>query len=137
MVNRDQVAGLAKQMKGSVKQAAGKATGNRRTQVEGAADKIAGKVQKEPARRLPNLARVPIVVVTAEASWMAADNHAMVDFLAQAGCQVEHLRLEDKGVHGNGHAMQLESNSDEVAAVIEGWLLGRGLKKKPLASGVD
>jgi uncharacterized protein YjbJ (UPF0337 family) len=46
MVNRDQVAGLAKQMKGSVKQAAGKATGNRQTQVEGAADKLAGKVQK-------------------------------------------------------------------------------------------
>ena len=46
MVNRDQIAGLAKQMKGSVKQAAGKATGSRRTQVEGAADKIAGKVQK-------------------------------------------------------------------------------------------
>lgn len=46
MVNRDQVAGLAKQMKGSVKQAAGKATGNRRTQVEGAADKLAGKGQK-------------------------------------------------------------------------------------------
>ncbi|CDX62490.1 putative stress response protein (fragment) [Mesorhizobium plurifarium] len=33
-------------MKGSVKQAAGKATGNRRTEVEGVADKIAGKVQK-------------------------------------------------------------------------------------------
>ncbi|MDX8443260.1 CsbD family protein [Mesorhizobium australafricanum] len=46
MVNRDQVVGIAKQVKGSVKQAAGKATGNRRTQVEGAADKIAGKVQK-------------------------------------------------------------------------------------------
>ncbi|CDX27953.1 MULTISPECIES: CsbD family protein [unclassified Mesorhizobium] len=46
MVNRDQVAGIAKQMKGSVKQAAGKATGNRRTEVEGVADKIAGKVQK-------------------------------------------------------------------------------------------
>ncbi|QKC84528.1 CsbD family protein [Mesorhizobium sp. NZP2077] len=46
MVNRDQVAGVAKQIKGSVKQAAGKATGNRRTQVEGMADKIAGKVQK-------------------------------------------------------------------------------------------
>jgi pimeloyl-ACP methyl ester carboxylesterase len=88
---------------------------------------IAGKVQKEPARRLPNLAQVPMVVVTAEASWMAADNHAMVDYLAQAGCRVEHLRLEDRGVHGNGHAMQLESNSDEVAAAIEGWLLERGL----------
>ena len=46
MVNKDQVAGLAKQMKGSVKQAAGKATGNRRTEVEGGADKVAGKVQK-------------------------------------------------------------------------------------------
>jgi uncharacterized protein YjbJ (UPF0337 family) len=46
MVNKDQLAGLAKQVKGSVKQAAGRATGNRRTQVEGAADKIAGKVQK-------------------------------------------------------------------------------------------
>ena len=43
MVNRDQVAGMAKQIKGSVKQAAGKATGNRRTQVEGMADKVAGK----------------------------------------------------------------------------------------------
>ena len=45
-MNRDQVAGMAKQIKGSVKQAAGKATGNRRTQVEGFMDKVAGKVQK-------------------------------------------------------------------------------------------
>ncbi|PAP98029.1 CsbD family protein [Mesorhizobium mediterraneum] len=46
MVNKDQVAGLAKQIKGSVKKAAGKATGNRRVQAEGSADKIAGKLQK-------------------------------------------------------------------------------------------
>ncbi|PAQ12303.1 CsbD family protein [Mesorhizobium temperatum] len=46
MVNKDQVAGLAKQLKGSVKKAAGKATGNRRVQAEGAADKIVGKMQK-------------------------------------------------------------------------------------------
>jgi hypothetical protein len=58
---------------------------------------------------------------------MAADNHAMVDFLAQAGCRVEHVRLEDKGIHGNGHALQLESNSDEVAAAIEEWLIAAGL----------
>jgi pimeloyl-ACP methyl ester carboxylesterase len=88
---------------------------------------VAYKVQAEPARRLPSLAAQPIVVVTAEASWMAADNHAMVHFLRQAGAQVEHLRLEDKGVHGNGHAMQLEANSDDVAAVIESWLCDQGL----------
>ncbi|MBZ9795986.1 CsbD family protein [Mesorhizobium sp. ES1-4] len=46
MVNKDQVAGVAKQAKGSVKQAAGKATGNRETQAEGTGDKAAGKVQK-------------------------------------------------------------------------------------------
>ena len=45
MVNKDQVAGVVKQVKGSVKQAAGKATGNRQTEAEGTADKIAGKVQ--------------------------------------------------------------------------------------------
>lgn len=84
-------------------------------------------VQAEPARRLPNLARMPIVVVTAEASWMAADNHGMVDYLVQAGARAEHLRLEDHGVHGNGHAMMLETNSDDVAAVIEGWIAGKGL----------
>lgn len=45
-MNKDQVAGVAKQVKGSVKKAAGKATGNRQTQAEGTADKSAGKVQK-------------------------------------------------------------------------------------------
>ena len=85
---------------------------------------VAYKVQAEPARRLPNLASgFPVVVVTAEASWMAADNHAIVAFLRQAGVDVEHLRLEEHGVHGNGHAMQLERNSDQVAQVIEDWLI--------------
>ncbi len=46
MVNKDQVAGVAKQVKGSVKKAAGKATGNKRTEAEGTAEKVAGKVQK-------------------------------------------------------------------------------------------
>jgi uncharacterized protein YjbJ (UPF0337 family) len=46
MVNKDQVAGVAKQVKGSVKEAAGKATGNKRTQAEGTAERVAGKVQK-------------------------------------------------------------------------------------------
>ena len=85
---------------------------------------VAYKVQAEPARRLPNLASgFPVVVVTAEASWMAADNHAIVAFLRQAGVDVEHLRLEEHGVYGNGHAMQLERNSDQVAQVIEDWLI--------------
>ena len=79
-------------------------------------------VQSEPARKLPNLARFPIAVVTAEASWIAQHDHGTVDFLRQAGANVEHLRLEAAGIHGNGHAMMLEKNSDEVAAYIAGWI---------------
>ena len=46
MVNKDQVGGVAKQAKGAVKEAVGKATGNEQAEYEGKADKIAGKVQK-------------------------------------------------------------------------------------------
>lgn len=88
---------------------------------------VAYKVQAEPARRLPNLADFPLVVLTAEASWMAGDNHATVEFLRQAGTRVEHLRLEQCSIHGNGHAMQLEKNSDDIARVIEKWLLEKDL----------
>jgi uncharacterized protein YjbJ (UPF0337 family) len=46
MMNKDQVKGAAKQVKGSVKETAGRMTGNRRTVAEGATEKTAGKVQK-------------------------------------------------------------------------------------------
>ena len=46
MMNKDQVKGVGKQAKGSVKEAAGRVTGNRKTEAEGAAEKTAGKVQK-------------------------------------------------------------------------------------------
>jgi uncharacterized protein YjbJ (UPF0337 family) len=39
--------GAAKQVKGSVKEAMGKVTGNRVTQAEGAAEKLAGRVQSK------------------------------------------------------------------------------------------
>jgi hypothetical protein len=88
---------------------------------------IACLVQQPPARQLPNLSGFPLAVVTAEASWMATDNHGTVDFLRQAGARVEHLRLEEQGVRGNGHAMMLETNSDEVVRVIGEWIVRNGL----------
>lgn len=45
-MHKDTVKGAAKDATGSIKQAAGKATGNERLEAEGAADRIAGKVQK-------------------------------------------------------------------------------------------
>jgi uncharacterized protein YjbJ (UPF0337 family) len=44
-MDKDRVAGAAHEAKGSVKEAAGKMTGDKKTQAEGAAEKAAGKVQ--------------------------------------------------------------------------------------------
>ena len=45
-MHKDQAKGAAKDIKGSMKEAAGKATGNERLEAEGAAERIEGKVQK-------------------------------------------------------------------------------------------
>jgi uncharacterized protein YjbJ (UPF0337 family) len=46
VVDKDRIDGMAKQLKGSVKEAIGKVTGDTKTQAEGAADKAAGKGQE-------------------------------------------------------------------------------------------
>ena len=44
-MNRNLVEGTAKELRGSIKEAIGKVTGNRAKQAEGAAEKIAGRMQ--------------------------------------------------------------------------------------------
>ncbi len=44
-MDKDRVEGVAHQVKGSVKEVAGKVTGDKKTQAEGVAEKAAGKVQ--------------------------------------------------------------------------------------------
>ena len=44
-MDKDRVVGSAKQVKGAVKQAVGKAAGDTKLETEGKADKIEGKVQ--------------------------------------------------------------------------------------------
>ena len=41
----------------------------------------------------------------------------------QMGAQPDFVRLPDIGVHGNGHMMMLEKNSDDIAAAMRDWLL--------------
>jgi pimeloyl-ACP methyl ester carboxylesterase len=79
-------------------------------------------LQKEPARQLPNLQKLPILVVTAEASFRAIDDHCTVKYLEQAGVRPTWVRLGDIGIHGNGHMMMLEKNNMEIAAVMSRWL---------------
>ncbi|HEX3376590.1 MAG TPA: alpha/beta hydrolase [Candidatus Acidoferrales bacterium] len=79
-------------------------------------------LQKSPARQLPNLQKVPILVVTSEASYQRAYDHCTVKYLEQAGVAVQWIKLEDVGIHGNGHMMMLEKNNMEIAAVMSHWI---------------
>jgi uncharacterized protein YjbJ (UPF0337 family) len=45
-MHRDEAKGAAKDIKGSMKEAAGRATGDERLASEGAAERVEGKVQK-------------------------------------------------------------------------------------------
>src|SRR5215472_15215584 len=78
--------------------------------------------QQEPARKLVNLQNIPILIVTAEASYHAPYDHCTVRYLAQAGVKSTFLRLPDVGIHGNGHMMMLEKNSDAIAKEMADWL---------------
>jgi pimeloyl-ACP methyl ester carboxylesterase len=68
------------------------------------------------------LGGVPVAVVSAECSGFEPSCHATAEFLRECGASVDELRLGDLGIHGNGHAMMLEKNNAEVAAVITDWI---------------
>jgi len=78
--------------------------------------------QPSPSRRLPALARVAIAVVTSDDPRFTVLNRDTIDYLRAAGCSVEDLRLEDLGIHGNGHMMSLEENNADVLDVILDWV---------------
>jgi len=78
--------------------------------------------QKAPARALPNLQKMPILVLTSEASYHAPYDHCTVKFLQQAGVKPSFVKLVDLGIRGNSHVMMLEKNNREIAAVIAKWL---------------
>jgi pimeloyl-ACP methyl ester carboxylesterase len=79
-------------------------------------------LQKNPARQLPNLQKVPILILTSESSYHAAYDHCTVKYFEQAGVHPKWARLPDVGIHGNGHMMMLEKNNAEIAAFMSRWL---------------
>ena len=82
-------------------------------------------LQDGAARRLPNLSRFPIAVVTGEASLFAMFDGELVAFLEEAGCDVDLVRLADHAVHGNAHGIMIELNNEDTLAVITRWVAGR------------
>ncbi|KAI4092116.1 MAG: hypothetical protein LQ339_007989 [Xanthoria mediterranea] len=79
-------------------------------------------LQATPARQLPNLAAVPHLIVTTQASFHAAYDYCTVRYLRQAGVAVDFLDLPTAGVYGNAHFLFLERNNLDIAARVEDWI---------------
>jgi pimeloyl-ACP methyl ester carboxylesterase len=78
--------------------------------------------QQEPARKLVNLLKIPVLIVTSEASYHAPYDDCTAGYLTQAGVPNRHLHLADVDILGNGHMMMIEKNNQAIAAVMLDWL---------------
>jgi pimeloyl-ACP methyl ester carboxylesterase len=68
--------------------------------------------------RLARLAGVPITLVSGEASYHRSSDLELSEFLTAMGVEHRLLALEEIGIHGNGHMMMLEKNSDQIADAL-------------------
>jgi len=80
------------------------------------------RLQREPARQLPNMAKVPILLLSSPSGYNTLWDHCTSLYLTQAGVGHTWQKLQDIGIFGNGHFMFLEKNSDEVAGVVLDWI---------------
>jgi pimeloyl-ACP methyl ester carboxylesterase len=79
-------------------------------------------LQKEPAHKLVNLQGIPVLDVSAEASYHRVFDSCDAKWLSQAGVKTTYVKLEDVGLPGNAHEMMLEKNSDGIAKFFESWI---------------
>src|SRR5258707_13877110 len=79
-------------------------------------------LQKEPAHKLTNLKDIPVLDVSAEASYHRIFDSCIPKWLKQAGVKTEYVKMEDVGLTGNEHEMMLDKNSDEIAKFFVTWL---------------
>ncbi len=81
--------------------------------------------------RIPALKDVPVAIVSGEVSVQAKYAPQIRDFLVHAGAAAELLHLPDYGIHGNGHGLIYEKNSDQALQPVLAWL-GRHAGARPV-----
>ena len=74
------------------------------------------------AKQLVNLQGIPVLFMITESSYHAEYDHCTSKWLTQAGVENDLVRLEDVGIHGNGHMLMLEENNVEISEFIHDWL---------------
>jgi pimeloyl-ACP methyl ester carboxylesterase len=101
-------------------------------------DKVKALVSVEPSvpgtRDKVSALKMPIVVIYGDNArdhprWgkIRQNVHDYVGLIRAAGGAVDMIDLPDIGITGNTHMMMMDKNSDQVAAVIQKWLVGKGL----------
>ena len=79
-------------------------------------------MQNSPARQLVNLKDIPTMILVSEASYHAVFDHCTAKWMNQAGVKTDFIRLEDRGITGNGHMVMIEKNSLEIAKLLDDWM---------------
>jgi pimeloyl-ACP methyl ester carboxylesterase len=85
-------------------------------------DLVRCHLQAEPARQLPKLQGIPIVIIASGAGYHRSYDHCTSKYLEQAGVENTLIPLDERGIEGNGHMMMLEKNNLRIARLIHNWL---------------
>src|SRR5215831_12745298 len=106
-------------------------------------DKVKALIAVEPAgtgdpAKVDVLKNIPTLFVYGDyidrdSRWpkIRATGVAFAEAMKAAGASVDVVDLPKAGIHGNSHMMMMDKNNLEVAGVIQTWLEGKGLTKKP------
>jgi pimeloyl-ACP methyl ester carboxylesterase len=110
--------------------------------LEARPDKVKALIAVEPTAggdkaKIASIKDTPILVIygdnTKEHPRWSKIRQTGVDYAAAfkvGGGNIEVIDLPDVGLKGNSHMVMMDKNSDEVAGLIQRWLLGKGLVEK-------
>ncbi|CAM3140407.1 Alpha/beta hydrolase family protein [Arthrobacter ulcerisalmonis] len=86
------------------------------------ADAEASQLSHEGPATIAGFADVPVAILVGETSPAGSFAPPVVDFLTRNGAQAELISLTDFGIHGNGHGLMFEANSEETCLPVLHWL---------------
>jgi pimeloyl-ACP methyl ester carboxylesterase len=100
-------------------------------------DKVKALIAVEPsatgARDKVTALKMPIVVIYGDNArehprWgkIRQNVHDYAGLIKQAGGNIETIDLPDIGIKGNTHMMMMDKNSDQIADVMQKWLVAKG-----------
>jgi hypothetical protein len=90
----------------------------------------------KPGPELEKLKNIPILIVWGDFvekhdRWriFAANVKAFADDLRAKGGKVEWVELPKRGISGNTHMLMMDTNSDQIAQLVQEWMAKNNLMK--------